>query len=129
MSRQRVSAIIIQDKKILLVHEKDIDHRSTPGGGIDDDETHEDTLRRELAEGLDITIETMKPYLSYTGTNAFYQIPQIDHSYIVTYSGNPSTGSGVRNIARFTKEELTSINITKDQKKWLIPALLQSELL
>ena len=31
MSRQRVSAIIIQDKKILLVHEKDINHRSTPG--------------------------------------------------------------------------------------------------
>lgn len=31
MPRQRVSAIIIQDKKILLVHELDPDHRSTPG--------------------------------------------------------------------------------------------------
>ncbi len=89
MSRQRVSAIIIQDKKILLIHEKDIDHRSTPGGGIDNDETHEDTLHRELREELDITMVTMKLYHTFTGTNVFYQMPQTDYCYIVTFSGTP----------------------------------------
>lgn len=129
--RQRVSALVIQHKKILLVEEIDVAHWSTPGGGIKDGETHEIALRRELQEECGITIDTMDFYLSYIGKNVFYAVEQCDHCYLVTYTGEPKASSAVRSIGRFTKQQILdkSIVIPADYRTTLIPSLIKDELL
>ena len=55
--RTRVSAIIIRDKKVLLLRGKSgyyKDFYFTPGGGIEADESDMDALVRELGEELQI---------------------------------------------------------------------------
>lgn len=54
----RASAIIIRDNKILLVHRKK-DGREYwvfPGGGIEDYEKPEETVKREVFEGTNLRI-------------------------------------------------------------------------
>jgi 8-oxo-dGTP diphosphatase len=47
-----VKAIIVEDEKLLVVKHRTKDFWDVPGGRIDDDETIEATLRREISEEL-----------------------------------------------------------------------------
>lgn len=58
-TRQAVRAIIIQDSKILMVHTNKGDYKF-PGGGIKKNESHEDALRREVAEETGYIVNEMK---------------------------------------------------------------------
>lgn len=62
--RPSVRGIIIHNGKIALVHSLKYDYYKFPGGGIDKDESHEDTLIREVAEesGLIVKRESVKEY-------------------------------------------------------------------
>lgn len=62
--RPSVRGIIIQEGKIALVHSRKYDHYTFPGGGIDEGESHMDTLIREVAEetGLIVIPASVKEY-------------------------------------------------------------------
>ncbi|MCF0238822.1 MAG: NUDIX domain-containing protein [Sphaerochaetaceae bacterium] len=56
--RPSARAIIIKDKEtIALIYSKKYDYYKFPGGGIEKDETHEETLIREVAEEAGLVIE------------------------------------------------------------------------
>ncbi len=55
MIEQIAHAIIIRDGKYLAVREKKDSYWKLPGGGIEEGETPEQALRRELAEEIGIT--------------------------------------------------------------------------
>ena len=65
--RHRASAIIIKDRKLLLVTGSALDIYWTPGGKIDYGETAEQALVRELQEELGLINVTLAPYFSYIG--------------------------------------------------------------
>ena len=98
ITRDVVRGISIKDNKILVVYPKGDVLYGTPGGGIDEGETHEVALRRELREevganDLDIVkyLGTMKSTrLSTYGKGVFQPI---HHYYLV-------------DIHSFTKQEL-----------------------
>ena len=50
----RISAVIIRNKKLLLVTGYDGSFYWTPGGKVDSKEKHEQTLIRELEEELSV---------------------------------------------------------------------------
>ena len=56
-----VSAVILQEGRVLLAHRRDIDWWNLPGGGMELGETVEETLYREVREetGLDVEIEQL----------------------------------------------------------------------
>jgi len=85
--RQRVTAIIMQDKKILLVQEGGIVY--TPGGGIEFFESHEEALKRECMEELGVTVVSYSPYCVYDSLTIRTRKPQRNHCYIVECEGNP----------------------------------------
>ncbi len=62
--RPSVRGVIIRDGKIALVHSLRYDYYKFPGGGIDEGETHLDTLIREVREesGLVVIPATAKEY-------------------------------------------------------------------
>ena len=49
-TRPSVRAIIIEDRKVLMVHSLKYDYYKFPGGGMDAGEGMEEALRREVAE-------------------------------------------------------------------------------
>ncbi|WP_206867807.1 NUDIX domain-containing protein [Clostridium zeae] len=49
INRQAIRAVILCENRILLVHTNKGDYKF-PGGGANKDETHEDTLKREVSE-------------------------------------------------------------------------------
>ncbi|KKU28536.1 MAG: Phosphohydrolase, MutT/nudix family protein [Candidatus Amesbacteria bacterium GW2011_GWA2_47_11b] len=59
----RASAVIIKDGQILLIHRKKDGHEYWvfPGGGVEDYETPEETMVREIKEETNQTILSFKP--------------------------------------------------------------------
>lgn len=98
--RIRAVAIIVNDKKILLIHR--ISHGKEyyvfPGGGVENDETIEQAVLREVQEetSLEVKIEKLLYHHIYDdNTEQFFYLCQ----YV---SGEPKLGDG--NEAREMKE-------------------------
>lgn len=65
----KVSGIIIVDRKLLFTRAKDKDFFIDPGGKIEDGETAEQALVRELKEELSIDVDesTLEPFGNFEG--------------------------------------------------------------
>lgn len=59
--RVSVSALIFHEGKVLLAHRRDIDWWNLPGGGLEEGETVDEALRREVLEetGLEVEVEQL----------------------------------------------------------------------
>ena len=62
-----VGAIIIRDKKILIVREEGLDTFIIPGGRRDGNESDEDVLKRELLEEISTSPKNIKFYREFQG--------------------------------------------------------------
>lgn len=62
--RPSVRAIIIRDGKLAMVYSQKYDYYTFSGGGVDEGESHEHALIREIAEelGLEVIPESIKEY-------------------------------------------------------------------
>ena len=63
-TRPSVRGIIFRDGKLALIHNGKFDYYMFPGGGIEEGESHEETLIREVKEesGLVVIPESIKEY-------------------------------------------------------------------
>ncbi len=103
--KERVAAIIIRDKKVLLVTGHDEKMYWTPGGGIEVGEDHSATLRRELQEELDIECITIEPYFNCTVINEATGNVEVNFYYQVDYRGTPKSCSEITKIYWLSQEE------------------------
>lgn len=62
--RPSVRGIIIQDGKVAMVHSQKFDYYKFPGGGMEDGESLEESLLREVAEesGLQVILPSIREY-------------------------------------------------------------------
>lgn len=89
-----IDALIIKDNKILLIKrgsEPFKGYWGVPGGYVDWDESAEEAVKREVAEELDLTVETTQFVGIYTDPNR-HPKQTIDIAYAVTVSGEPKIG-------------------------------------
>lgn len=78
--RQTVRAIILKDKKVLMLYSKLFNDYTFPGGGIKEFEDHASTLSRELLEEVGAKeIKAVKPF-GFT-TEIKYGINSYDNIY------------------------------------------------
>ncbi|MBS3099575.1 NUDIX hydrolase [Candidatus Pacearchaeota archaeon] len=106
--RKRVAAIIIEDKKILLVRDNWADFFSLPGGLVEEDENPEIALYRELEEELKIKVEILKLYHSYNCINTKFNLLQNDINYLVSLIRTPRASSEIAEMRWFSKENIQS---------------------
>ncbi len=104
--RQRVAAIILSDKKILLVRDGKTQKFFPPGGGIEEGETHQAALSRELAEELSLMLMKCTFYITCEGIHERSGKGQEDHCYITEVSGTPLPCAEICELKWLSKEEL-----------------------
>lgn len=98
--RQRATAVILKDKKLLLIRriKPDADYYIFPGGGIEDHETIEQALIREVKEELSLNIKSYKllfllENISLPETVTIHKDDQTWYIFQITeYSGIPEIG-------------------------------------
>jgi 8-oxo-dGTP diphosphatase len=63
--RKSARALIIKDKKLLLVGNSELGIFWSPGGGLEKEETPLEALKRELHEELGLELKSAKHYADY----------------------------------------------------------------
>ncbi len=62
--RETCFGIVVKDNKLLVVYDQKHNQYSLVGGGIDNGETHEETLKREFIEEIGATIKSIIPFIT-----------------------------------------------------------------
>lgn len=123
--RHTVRALIVRNKKLLLVTGYDADFYWSPGGGIEKNESHLDALTRELDEELGVNIVNSQHYLSYEIND------QKIENYLVNVSGKITPKSEIIKIIWYTRndflENKTKVSIGLSTK--VIPSLISNNLI
>jgi 8-oxo-dGTP diphosphatase len=109
--RDRVGAIIIKDKKLLLVSGENQNIRWTPGGRFGDDETPEQALERELDEELGVKVKTARYFTTSDYTDSKTGIKAKSHFYFVDIEGELKPASEIDEIHWYSKEDFTNKEI------------------
>ena len=129
--RTRIAGIIIQDGKLLLLLGKGYKELWTPGGKIDEGETDEECLRRELREELGVEATDIKFFKEYKTTSFYNQsITLIERAYIVSIEGEIVPAEEIESFVWFTKDDYLTKKypmITHTQED-LIPDLIKEKI-
>lgn len=132
MLKERVSAVILKNKKILLVTCNNSDFFFTPGGRVElDDKSHEAAIKRELKEELGIVPISIKPYISYKARKDKKSNLLEVYCYLVRYRGKPIPKNEITEIIWYSRENfLRKVpKVALPMEKYLIPKLIEDGLL
>ena len=118
--------LINNNSEVLLVKRQDVPYWVLPGGGIEDGETPEDAVVREVFEETKLHISVLKTTAIYTPINflsakTFLFKCKID-------SGIPSATDECSDVAFFSLDQLPS-TLFFIHKKWLFENLNSSQLI
>ena len=130
--RERVGALIIKDKKLLLVTAENPEHVWwTPGGKAKPGEATEDCLRREVKEELNIEIDDLEHFISYQGKHVSTGSTVLKVLYLASFKGSINAGAEVTDAGWFSKEDIEHgrIKVTEGLERKVIPKLVERELL
>ena len=136
--RKRVSALIIEDKKLLLVIAKNTRYYFTPGGGIKRGESTQNALRRELKEELSVEVIDFRPYLNYEYMlPREYKLAENENilskvsCYLVKYRGKIIPKNEIQQIFWCSRKNFESgePKIGIGTRKYIIPKLIEDKLL
>ena len=127
----RVAAVIIKDKKILLVTGYDEKFYWSPGGEVEGKEAHEKCLKRELKSELNVDLISLKKYAEYESINEIKNKIQKSYYYLVKIEGELEPRDEVTKIFWYSKQNFLKkdIKISKGNENFLIPKLLKDNLL
>lgn len=124
----KAGALIIQDKKLLLVREKDEDFFINPGGRIEKNETPEKALKRELKEELGIYPQKISFFdtINDKSSNTIFKM----ETYFVDVDDTVKPCSEIEELrwvdSSFKKE---NIKLAKDLEDQIIPRLVEMGLI
>ena len=110
--RQRANALIIRDKKILLIRERG--YWYTPGGGIEDGESPSQAIARECDEEIGVTVLAVRPYFVYDSINIISNTPQRNHCFFVDIEGEPRACTLVDEIEEIRWVDREGLSVLPD---------------
>jgi len=108
MTRQKVAAIIIKNKKILLVRDSVMDFFILPGGALEKNEDHDTAIARELKEEIKCTIKKSDYYFSFDSPNQRYNVPQTNHAYFVSINEEPICSTEICELGWFSGDDIAN---------------------
>lgn len=124
---RKTAAVIIKDKKILLVNGNKQNFYWTPGGKIEVNESPEDTNVRELKEELNVNVTDQKYYFTYLSDKEEDNKTREVQVFFVEYEGELECGAEVDNIQWISRKDIEkeNINLQLGVGGHLIPKLIK----
>lgn len=102
----KAGAIIIKDRKSLIVRPKGKEHFLTPGGKYENGETVENCLRRELKEELGVELVSFVHYKDYYFEKAQGKdVPLYLGLFYVEVAGEPTPSSEIEEMQWMSRED------------------------
>ncbi len=127
--KTKIAAIILKDGKILAVRKKGTDILIMPGGGPENSESHEETLRRELREEINVALKSLKHFGSFVEQAIFEDGNMTAHIYFAEIAGEPKASSEIVEIKWIGKKEISNgIEMGSVLGKRVIPKLIEEGL-
>ena len=118
--------IVDQFERILLQRRTDLDIWGIPGGILELGETFEETVRREVREETNLTIQSVNLFGIYSGKNSFAQYGNEDKVfsvqiifYVEDYEGNLQSNNESREIVFLHKDEIPE-NLNPHQASFIL---------
>jgi len=129
--RTRVAAIVVKNKKVLLVKGKNLDDLWTPGGGIDGCESDEQCLKRELKEELNVDLVSMKPYKEYLRESPYHNHLTKCRLYLADIKGDPRPGREIGDFVWYSRDDFVNkkYSMVPVNQEEVIPDLIGSDLI
>jgi len=124
----KVGAIIIRDRKMLVARNKGREMYFIPGGQRGGNETDEETLAREIKEELYAEIKNAKFYKEYRIRNQDLTDRLLLRTYFVDIAGEPKPSSEIEEIAWVDRINYNKYNLGTALKS-IIPELIQDDYL
>jgi 8-oxo-dGTP diphosphatase len=127
---ERIAAVIIEGKELMLVTGYDGSRYFTPGGKKEAGETDEQCLARELMEELGVQLVSSELYLSTESVYPSGQ-PILIRFYRALIEGTAQPLQEVTAIKWYTREDVErqAVPLSEATARALIPQLLADELL
>ncbi len=129
MEIRRISGIIIQDGKILMLKGKGSQEFSTPGGGVEEGENDEACLRRELKEEIGVDLTASRFVTEYSASS--FHNPKVILNVkvcLATISGIIKPDREIESFVWMSKEDFNSNRypIVTSIKEKAIPYLIDA---
>ncbi len=124
----KVGAIILQSRRLLIARNKDKEMFFLPGGQREGEETDVETLRREVFEELGVTARAPIFYREFMTPNHDFSQELRIRAYFINIEGTPEASSEVGELAwvdRYNYEEYKLGNALKV----IIPKLIKDDVL
>ena len=125
----KIGAVLLRDGKLLVVRKYTPDSRIEciiPGGRVERNETHRQTLERELDEELGVKLISMEHFGSFDDMAVFERIPIHMEVYTVAVEGAPEPRSEVKEyfwIGRDYREQ--GIELGSVLERHVLPKLIE----
>lgn len=126
----KIGAALIKDDRIIVVRKKGTEEYIILGGRHDGSETHEQNLRKELREELQLHLESFN-YLGRFKDIALYEnVAIIMDVYLIQASGVPNPASEIKEYLWVGKDyDRTKITLGSVLEKHIIPELIKRGLM
>lgn len=129
----KVGGVILQGKNLLVVKKRTTDNRQEyiiPGGKREGNETDFETLKRELAEEIQVDLVEAKPFGGFDDIAIFENIPIHIEVYLSTIVGTPACDSEIKELVWIDKDyEKKGIKLGSVLSKFVIPKLVEMGLM
>lgn len=130
MVKKRIGALIIKDKRLLLVNGLGSDVYWTPGGKSEHDELAEETLKRELKEELDIEIVSHEFFHKYTIYESKFKSDTEFSYYLADFEGKITPSNEVDRVLWVSSQDIEKGKVkVSEGVKELIPLLAKKKLI
>lgn len=129
----KVGGIILKSKKLLVVRKRTIDNRAEfiiPGGKPEECENDEETLKRELKEEINVNLQSMDFFGSFSDVAVFENIPINMNVYICDVKGNICPMSEIKEYIWIDRDyEKNNIQLGSILSKYIVPKLIDLDLM
>jgi ADP-ribose pyrophosphatase YjhB (NUDIX family) len=131
MLPDKIGALIFEGHSLLLVCDDITPFYWIPGGKIASPESHEDCLRRELREELQVELQSATFFMTKKFFHEKAQDMQTIHYYIVKCKGEFTPSMEITKIFWYTRENFTNgePKTTQVLHAQVLPELLAQQLL